>query len=917
MLHVIRLSLIFAILFFLVFPINSNDWRDLDEGEKKEVYGSEKSKKYAASNLFWEIERWDKHYGLRILYLYDHTDYPKYNSTQFFPFYYRQNSKIDNREKYRLFNYTYKREKTATDRSFLPYSSTNNPSLEKTNFIFFPMPFYYDFELNKKSSDKEITYGFLLFPFYYSNRTNQTLEKNRLEDKTHWTLFYYRSLIEEKNEFKESLQKSIWGFPVIPLLYYSSYNHQENYKRVLTLLHWENKPNETISAFSFLPFVMYKKNEYFRIPILLVDKDLSSPNPSYGKTFVPLLLYYNKWSPTSKTFLLGPWFQTGDSVSKESMNVFFPFYWSVKSERQDLSLIFPLYANYNDKENDYHINLLWITRSNTGLIHPSLSIEKKDNKWYLDTDFTFLYYLASFSFRQALVTPKFLRNIWNKKKELEEIENAKKELESTQDIPPIETDKKPKLTRKRSVSREESFNFSGYSLLFGILSYEAADSRRHFRLLPLSWFSWDKKSDDKVYVAPLFLWYEAEALEYLVLFPFYGKQREEFSEKKAFFINAYISENYKEANWKEHSVAWPIMNWYTSDTKSGHRVLPFYIHQVFNDKQIEVNQNYTLFSYYKNRTTKEYINTSFFIWPILSYYNSSTQFPSENNNIKESSKNYNVWITPFFHQSQSNYYKHTNLFWVLDWKYQRSKEEKLDRLIVFPFYYFSSGFIGIFPLSMNRTGNDFWTFTAFNYLEISQNYFYYNFLFLTELEKSPDYFEMNFLARTIHFKNTKSHFSSTGILGYGWNFQKENEIWKDASFLWLGYSKNREETIYNFLPVIRVADYKEEHSRIYGPLLLYTSEEKGKNFHLGLLGLGYFYNRNDHKNEEDFYVLLGSIYREYRGEERGFRAKGSLWGWLWEYQKEEETSFEKYSILKLFSYTKEADGTKKILGISL
>ena len=29
---------------------------------------------------------------------------------------------------------------------------------------------------------------------------------------------------------------------------------------------------------------MYKKNEYFRIPILLVDKDLSSPNPSYGKT---------------------------------------------------------------------------------------------------------------------------------------------------------------------------------------------------------------------------------------------------------------------------------------------------------------------------------------------------------------------------------------------------------------------------------------------------------------------------------------------------------------------------------------------------------------------------------------------------------------------------------------------------------
>jgi hypothetical protein len=102
----------------------------------------------------------------------------------------------------------------------------------------------------------------------------------------------------------------------------------------------------------------------------------------------------------------------------------------------------------------------------------------------------------------------------------------------------------------------------------------------------------------------------------------------------------------------------------------------------------------------------------------------------------------------------------------------------------------------------------------------------------------------------------------------------------------------------------------------YLQLLLYTSEEEGKKLHLGLLGLGYWYSKDERNKEEDTYILLGTLYREYTERERGFRARGSLWGWLWDYQKEEETSFEKYSVLKLFSYTKEADGTKKILGIS-
>ena len=126
-----------------------------------------------------------------------------------------------------------------------------------------------------------------------------------------------------------------------------------------------------------------------------------------------------------------------------------------------------------------------------------------------------------------------MRNVLNRNKSYEEIEeDKKKQLELEQKNKIAEADNKPKLSRKKSVSREESLSFSGYSLLFGLLSYEAADTRRHFRLLPLSWFSWDKTSDDKVYVAPLFLWYQTEVLEYFVFFPFYGKQKDEDAREK-------------------------------------------------------------------------------------------------------------------------------------------------------------------------------------------------------------------------------------------------------------------------------------------------------------------------------------------------------------------------------------------------
>ncbi len=66
-------------------------------------------------------------------------------------------------------------------------------------------------------------------------------------------------------------------------------------------------------------------------------------------------------------------------------------------------------------------------------------------------------------------------------------------------------------------------------------------------------------------------------------------------------------------------------------------------------------------------------------------------------------------------------------------------------------------------------------------------------------------------------------------------------------------------------------------------------------------------------------ALMGIAYNEVQQPERGYRARGSLWGLLWNYETE-DTGFRKFSVLKiLYSRTVEIDGDirTRILGITL
>ncbi|TGN09785.1 LA_1737 family protein [Leptospira ilyithenensis] len=662
--------------------------------------------------------------------------------------------------------------------------------------------------------------------------------------------------------YSDSGSLASFGFPILPLVYYQSRSRDEgnkkHYSRLLTLLHFETNDSGNLNRVSFLPFFYYSHRDFL---------------------FIPIFLYFQDYNEKKTKLWLGPVYYSKDQAGEKSLFTLFPLLVFYKTPDRKLDLIFPVYVNYSDDENDYHINFLWYTKSNSA----NLDISRKDKNWYLDYDFGVFYNLFGFSQRTKIINAK------------QTTENGKPNLKSN-------LSEDPKLVKKREFNREGSENFIGYSALFGVFSYERGDTKRHIRLLPFAWFTWDEASEDKVVLLPPFfpIWlsYKSDDLEYKVLFPFYGKQKDNGSEIHAFLINLYIGEEWKENHLKEKSFVWPFINMYESDLGSGHRVLPFYLQRKSKTADAVKETTYTLFSRSEVEEEKDFYSSDFFFWPL---------WVSLHNRISQNRSDKKYWVTPFFYHKSDSYEDRTNLLWFIDWgkrptlfaneNDKRTKE--LSHLMVFPFYYEKKIF-SIVPFSFNWWDSDsFKTFTLLQYLHLREKGHYYNFLFLVESEKA------------------ESTYTFRSLGDYLWSFRTNEGGIARTTFLWLGYDdRSSSKKIVNFFPIFRTADSTADKSRMFGPFLYYNYDSEEENTELALFGLGYYHNKTKADNQYGTYILLGALYRETTELDRGYKKRGSLWGWLWEYQTE-ETGFEKFSILKIFSYTKETDGTKKFMGFSI
>ncbi|MDH5657500.1 MAG: hypothetical protein OEZ34_16420, partial [Spirochaetia bacterium] len=169
-------------------------------------------------------------------------------------------------------------------------------------------------------------------------------------------------------------------------------------------------------------------------------------------------------------------------------------------------------------------------------------------------------------------------------------ENVLDEAQTAKD----ETTGKPLISKKEGLKRNHANYYFGWEALFGILSYARSDTKRHFRMLPLGWFTWDKASNDRVVLfppfLPLYFHYNSENLEYRVIFPFYAKQRKGRSYIKSYLFIAFLSEYNEEEDLREYSVLWPFINFYRSPVRNGSRFLPFYHYRSILKDQVRTER---------------------------------------------------------------------------------------------------------------------------------------------------------------------------------------------------------------------------------------------------------------------------------------------------------------------------------------
>lgn len=529
-----------------------------------------------------------------------------------------------------------------------------------------------------------------------------------------------------KDEKTGEVSYSNWWFPIIPLVFRSSDANEGTHTNLLWLADWESDISGSLKSFWLVPLVFHQAGEsgyrfyipFYCRPAGATDKE----GYSFG------IFHYYNWRETGSTVWSWLYYSDKNIVTKPPAKGdanppaaeeyyythLLPVYWSWRSTNSTGQVIFPLWYNYKDKHTDIHVDLSGIAiKTFTGPLNPDLSlgVTKIDETWYLDSDYSWLYDVFSYSSRVAVKNP------------FGEKDDAAKD--SSAENKEIKTG----IAAKKEISRENSRSFSGYRFLFGMVDYEHADARKYFRFFPLAWFMWGEQGDDELStVFPLFFSYRSveKKESYFVTLP-YAAQRQDRSYIKAYGLIMYWDEYDAEKEYYEKSVIWPLVNWYSSAEKNGYRILPLIVHREWSEEEGWSSQTFTPLSYsrdVKNLQTGEYafrrrINPlycsreknrasgysySLFAPVVPLYYRSVEKtaaatsektvtplfyYQSEESDYKgviaSSSK---MWfpLLPVFYRSTYGEYSHWNMLGLLD----NCSDKDYSRFFLFPLYYSTS-----------------------------------------------------------------------------------------------------------------------------------------------------------------------------------------------------------------------------------
>ncbi|HEY1406720.1 MAG TPA: hypothetical protein VF857_08940, partial [Spirochaetota bacterium] len=345
-----------------------------------------------------------------------------------------------------------------------------------------------------------------------------------------------------------------------------------SHTNLLWLADWAHNENGSLERFWLFPMIFFRTDPGgYRIfaPFYFRPSGWTDEN---GYSFSPL--HYNSWSKDSDTTFIFPVrYHRIDRPEKYEISFWTPLYYNVETENRDTTLFLPLYFNTANKKtgDSFHFDILGFTRSVTAGPNPNLSfgVGLSDYGWYTDIEVSWMYDMVSAAWRKTII----------------------KTADKPEDNP-LEKGKVV-MTDRKTVSRDNSVDYFGWKLLFGLVAYEHADTKKHFRLLPLTWLTWDDESDARIRWILNYISYKDETSEYFAFFPLYGSQHIGNSYRYGYLLNLYWSEYDDDKKLYDRTILWPLINWYSSPTEGGSRIIPLYWHRRTTENSVTTTKTLT------------------------------------------------------------------------------------------------------------------------------------------------------------------------------------------------------------------------------------------------------------------------------------------------------------------------------------
>ncbi|TGK00781.1 hypothetical protein EHO59_12665 [Leptospira semungkisensis] len=549
---------------------------------------------------------------------------------------------------------------------FNTYVKKDKASGQYSNVTVFPFWFYSNDGKNKSHT---------LFPIYQVNQSENSSEIiTPLYYKKETPKEYY-SLVGPVETYESDAESRLRIYP----LFFSAKTKDDSFWNVMGLAGRGFDQNGDPKYTYAFPFYFYKKNSY-RLAIPFFFR-LGYDEDHY--THFGIFHYWNR-SPEKDNTWIWPllWFSNVDKVRKEDFSVWFPLYWNWNTPRSKGDIMIPFYLNYEEADKSLQLVLAYSSSKTLGAFNGSgaLGVGATEKDYYLDTDLSLFYNLFSLSTRTSV--DKQSLQFWKEKHPQEAIAQP----ESKPASPPEETEKEG-INKYNRLTRDKVRSFWGISALFGIFSYEEGDDRRHFRLLPLSWFSWSKKTEDKVYAAPFFFSSKIGDESYFVIFPFYGRQDQAQNFQESYLLFGFLRG--KKGETRDYSVLWPLTRFYYSPESWGIRIFPLFAHDQSKDVSRTISP-----LYYRKRISEGDTMSRSFHTILLPLYHSGSDLVYSKDAVYEES--YDT-LLPFYWRSGSRTQlgssekRETTTYTLLS-KYSNSKEANGTTFTSFfsPLYFFQT-----------------------------------------------------------------------------------------------------------------------------------------------------------------------------------------------------------------------------------